>query len=68
MQDGAGGAVWEYMRGHFGLFRLFELCLVLGLIAVCVSFFESATKKGSSRKKLADLEDRVSNLEKPDKK
>jgi hypothetical protein len=40
----------------------------MGLIAVCVSFFESSSKKGSSRKKLADLEDRVSNLEKPGKK
>jgi hypothetical protein len=56
------------MRGHFGLFRLFELCLVLGLIAVCVSFFESASKKGGSRKKLDDLEDRVSDLEKSGKK
>jgi len=47
---------------------LFELCLVLGLIAVCVSFFESAAKKGNSRKKLADLEDRVADLEKPGNK
>jgi hypothetical protein len=53
------------MRGHFGLFRLVELLLVCGVIAVCVSFFESACKKGSGRRKLADLEDRLSNLEKP---
>jgi hypothetical protein len=54
----------KYMRIHFGLFKLFELLLVFGLIAVCVSLFETACKKGTGRK-VADPEERGSSAEPP---
>jgi hypothetical protein len=52
------------MRLHFGLFRFVELLLVLGLIAVCISFFETACKRGAARKR-DDVDDRFPNPEKP---
>jgi len=53
------------MRVHFQLFRLVELLLACGLVAVLISLFQGFCKEERGDDKLHDLEDRVARLEKP---